>query len=534
MANNDYQDVPVFDGQGYDNQQQNQTNLQPQAPQAPSAGASAEQTREMAEVQGAMLIARANPRDENQSYQKILKACQRKGLAETALYEYERGGNPIKGPSVRLAETAARLWGNITFGFREIGREGDKSEVVAFSWDLETNCRVTRQFSVKHYRDTRNGPVKLTQERDIYELVANYAQRRVRACLLELIPGDVVEDAVEACEHTVKQAAKREEYGEKILQAFQAFGVNRPMLNRWLGYDIGKIIPDDATRLKGVFQAIQDGEGMVSDYFDTSLQDQTTQGNKDTGSNQAGSDSDTGQPSGSGSGSRAAGPQPPPDDAPPEPEPDNETFGQDDDQGPFYQEGEPVHDPFQDDQPVQGPEPPPGPQEGHDNTAGSGQDDQGPTPQADSGLTIDDWETYASSAAKSKKNREKLETYVGIYADQKGIDLDLAKLEAMKYWDRFVKAFEKWKRGRGKENKPGSMPLTTVGAGDQGTPGQVEPGADPMGDGSKGYDSQNQSAGEGVSDSDTVECPSRSMAEMSVKFCRERCRDFKDCSVWNQ
>ena len=256
-----FDNVPVHDGQNYNGQ------LQPQPPSAPSAGASAEQTREMAEVQGAMLIARANPRNEEESYQKILNACKRKSLAETALYEYKRGGNTISGASVRLAETCARLWGNVTYGFRELAREGKQSEVLAFAWDLETNTRVARQFTVRHRRDKQSGPEDLTQERDIYEMMASFAQRRVRACLLELIPGDIVEEAVEQCQKTIKSNAAKGDQAEKITKAFEPYGVTREMLNEFLGYDIGNVTADDVTKLKGIYQALQDGEGVAEEYF---------------------------------------------------------------------------------------------------------------------------------------------------------------------------------------------------------------------------------------------------------------------------
>jgi hypothetical protein len=48
------------------------------------------------------------------------------------------------------------------------------------------------------------GGYQLKDERDIYELMANQSQRRVRAAILEIIPGDIIEDAVSECEKTMK------------------------------------------------------------------------------------------------------------------------------------------------------------------------------------------------------------------------------------------------------------------------------------------------------------------------------------------
>ena len=76
--------------------------------------------RAVAEVQAALVIARMNPRDQRQSMDRILNACCRPKLAETAIYAYSRGGSDIQGPSIRLAEAIAQQWGNIQFGIREL------------------------------------------------------------------------------------------------------------------------------------------------------------------------------------------------------------------------------------------------------------------------------------------------------------------------------------------------------------------------------------------------------------------------------
>ena len=42
-----------------------------------------------------------------------------------------------------------------------------------------------------------------TDPRDIYEMVANQGARRLRACILGIIPGDVVGASVEECQKTL-------------------------------------------------------------------------------------------------------------------------------------------------------------------------------------------------------------------------------------------------------------------------------------------------------------------------------------------
>lgn len=155
-------------------------------------------TRQAQEVQVAMLAAKKFPRDQVVAYNNIMRACQRRKLAESSMYEFQRGNGKITGPSIRLAEAIAQNWGNIDFGFMELEQRNGASQVMAYAWDLETNSRQTKLFSVPHIRHTKKGDYPLTDPRDIYEAVANQAARRVRACILGIIPSDVVEAAVQA------------------------------------------------------------------------------------------------------------------------------------------------------------------------------------------------------------------------------------------------------------------------------------------------------------------------------------------------
>ena len=57
-------------------------------------------SRQAQEVQAAMVIAKKFPRDEVESYNRIMQSCKRKSLAESAMYEYPRGGTKVTGPSI--------------------------------------------------------------------------------------------------------------------------------------------------------------------------------------------------------------------------------------------------------------------------------------------------------------------------------------------------------------------------------------------------------------------------------------------------
>ena len=157
-----------------------------------------QESKALSEIKGKMFLARQFPRDTGWSLQAALQECQRKELAEAAQYEFPKGDSVVKGPSIRLVEVLARHWGNLTSGVDEIESKNGETVIKAYAWDLETNVSDEKTFSVKHERTTRRGSYKLTDERDIYEMVANKGARRKRACLLAVLPGWYVDAAVDA------------------------------------------------------------------------------------------------------------------------------------------------------------------------------------------------------------------------------------------------------------------------------------------------------------------------------------------------
>lgn len=237
------------------------------APQ--QASAQAVIAREVGEVHAGLVIAKSYPRDQKSAVDRILMACARPGLASKAVYEYARGGNEITGPSIRLAEVLAREWGNVFAGVIELSRASGVSECMAFAWDLETNYREERRFQVKHWRDTKRGGYQLTDERDIYEAIANAGARRKRACILALIPGDVQESALEQCHETL--AAKVDTSPERVAKMVEAFGkyqVTAGMIEKRIQRRLDTITPAQMLWLGRIFTSLADGVGTVGDWFE--------------------------------------------------------------------------------------------------------------------------------------------------------------------------------------------------------------------------------------------------------------------------
>ena len=230
------------------------------------------ESRAVAEVQSAYVIAKKFPRNQNEAYSNIIDACKRPFLAEQAMYAYPRGGTLVTGASIRLAEACAQAWGNLDCGVREISQNDGVSIAEAYAIDLQTNTRVTKTFHVPHVRDTKKGKMKLTDARDIYEMVANQGARRLRACILAILPGDVVEAAVERCKKTLESSdVPISEQIRKMVLAFDEFGIKVEHLEKRLGHKMESTIGQEIVVLKGVYKSIKDGMANREDFFDIGL-----------------------------------------------------------------------------------------------------------------------------------------------------------------------------------------------------------------------------------------------------------------------
>ena len=95
------------------------------------------QARAASDMRNDLLTAASLARDEHTARLRLLRLCAHPSFAAVAL---ENDGRTIALP---LAQSAARLWGNLRFGLRD---RADPCEREAFAWDMETNVRAVRLF----------------------------------------------------------------------------------------------------------------------------------------------------------------------------------------------------------------------------------------------------------------------------------------------------------------------------------------------------------------------------------------------------
>jgi len=229
-------------------------------------------SREIASIQGMVFMAKQYPRNEQVAMLRIAKSCERIGLASQAVYSFPKGNQQVEGPSIRLAETLAQSWGNIDFGIRELEQKDGESIVESYAWDLETNTRQSKIFTVPHVLHTKSGNRTLKDPRDIYEMVANNGARRLRACILGVIPGDIVDMAVEKCSETMIKNTKTDaETVSRLLAAFAVYGVTQKMIEVKIGRKFESVTVHQISDLRKIYSSIKDGIATASDCFDMKL-----------------------------------------------------------------------------------------------------------------------------------------------------------------------------------------------------------------------------------------------------------------------
>jgi hypothetical protein len=228
-----------------------------------------EQSRAVAEVQAAVTVAQACPRDQGQAWEDMRQACARSALAERAFYQVPNRGS---GPSVHLARELARIWGNLDYGVHELSRddEAGRSEVRAYAWDQQTNVRSSRTFQVPHARMKNRSRQVLTDLGDIYLNNQNVGARAVRESIFTVLPADFVAEALDRCRATLREGDGKP-LVDRVASAVGLFaaehGVTEQQLVTHIGRPRGQWTAGNLADLIVVHGAIRRGEVKAEDVF---------------------------------------------------------------------------------------------------------------------------------------------------------------------------------------------------------------------------------------------------------------------------
>ncbi|WP_055477655.1 hypothetical protein [Sphaerimonospora mesophila] len=231
-----------------------------------------EQSRAVAEVHAAIVVAQQCPRDIQAARAAMQDSCAQKFLAERAFYRYNRAGKNITGPTVHLARELARCFGNVQYGVSEMRRDDEygQSEMQAWAWDVERNTRSSLNFIVPHARDTSDGATALTSARDIYENNANAGARRLREVIFAILPPWFVEEAKELCNKTLAGGGEGKTLPQVItdvIEGYAGIGVSPDQLEQKLGRSKDEWNGYDVAQLRVIWRSIRRREVTIEEEF---------------------------------------------------------------------------------------------------------------------------------------------------------------------------------------------------------------------------------------------------------------------------
>lgn len=220
-------------------------------------------------VQAPYFVAATRPRNIRAVVDAIENAFSINRLAETACYQYQDG----TGPSIRAMEALAQCYKNMDFGFEILDTyEGPDtvkvSHVRAYAVDLESNVTRSNVFQVRHWVETEYTAFEPRTSTAIYECIASEAQRRVRACLMAVIPGYLIDKAIAQSEATMKAQTDITPDGiRRLLESFALLGVSRKQIEARIKGRMEDITQAQVMNLKRVFVSLRDRMTSIGDWF---------------------------------------------------------------------------------------------------------------------------------------------------------------------------------------------------------------------------------------------------------------------------
>jgi hypothetical protein len=185
--------------------------------------------------------------------------------AASCIYALPRGGKPIEGPSVRLAEIVASSWGNFRVDSRIIDTDEKFITAEAAAWDLENNIairvQVRRRITDKHGKKYNDDMIGVTGNAAISIALRNAIFKVIPHALTQEIYGQAREVAIGNASTLAGNRAKMMEYfgkmgapADRVLAAIGRAGIEDVTL-------------DDLAILRGFASAIKSGETTVDQAF---------------------------------------------------------------------------------------------------------------------------------------------------------------------------------------------------------------------------------------------------------------------------
>lgn len=247
-------------------------------------------------VEARFVMAERRPRNFALARKRLLEDCQRPGFADSAIYSKPQGNTKIEGLSIRFAEAAARALTNIHSSVQVIWDDPDRRVIHIEATDLETNTtfsddvilektversRAEGREVVRERRNSRGLPVFVVRanEDELLMKQAALASKRIRNCLLRLVPGDLVDEARAECERTIAREAQMNLPAKRQKMAVAFAQLERPVLmaelSAYLGHSPEQATVQEITELQRIYVALRDGESTWAEVMASTQPERT-------------------------------------------------------------------------------------------------------------------------------------------------------------------------------------------------------------------------------------------------------------------
>lgn len=250
-----------------------------------STTAAAAQAKAMVEARFIMALQRPRVIDEVRT--RLLRACQRPGFAQMALYAKPVGRTTVEGPSIRFADEAVKCLGNVQVDEITVFENDDERHIRVEVCDLESNLAKSTTVLVKKtierrqpragqevvsQRETSRGDIvyllRASDDEVVVKQAALVAKAR-RNLELQLLPQDILEECVEAIKMTRRNRAARDPDAARkaILDGFDTLGITPANLERIVGHPLAQCSPAEVDTLRTIYATIRDGQATFADYI---------------------------------------------------------------------------------------------------------------------------------------------------------------------------------------------------------------------------------------------------------------------------
>jgi hypothetical protein len=255
-----------------------------------------------AEVESAYVMALKAPRNEDDAWVRMKKACGNPGFATKAKYRKPVGGKYVNGrwqpdhvvgPSIRFAEEALRCWRNVLTQVTTIYDDDSKRVVKIAVRDLESNISFSKEITLEKTverksdkdrivigsrKNSKGDPVYIVKATEDELLVKESAQvsKVIRTQGLRLIPQHIIDECMTEVDRVIREGIKKDPDAERraLLEGFGAKGILPTELERFMGVASVQWSADQLLQLREALTAIQDGHTTWGEFIEGTPQQQ--------------------------------------------------------------------------------------------------------------------------------------------------------------------------------------------------------------------------------------------------------------------